>query len=160
MKKGFKEIMTNRKEYLKHTNEYLKAEQEVAISFNGEEVKTYICEDGCKYDGLGYSDYWNVKEMICEECGEDCSSRELEIFEKYSEVKNSGLCKECHAKESANMSRLEMAEKFMELMPCNNTDRDSIITLATQFKTRFDLAYMLMVVSNNHYNVSEEDYYR
>ena len=58
------------------------------------------------------------------------------------------------------MSRLEMAEKFMELMPCNNTDRDSIITLATQFKTRFDLAYMLMVVSNNHYNVSEEDYYR
>ena len=155
MNKEFKEIMTNRKEYLKRTDEYLEAEQEVSISFNGEDVKTYVCEDGCKYDGLGYSDYWNVKEMICEDCGEDCSSRELQIFEKYSEVKDKGLCKDCHSTQTANLSRLEMAEKFMELMPCNNRDRDSITTLATQFKTRFDLAYLLMVVSNNHYTVSE-----
>ena len=150
--------MTEEHGYIKKTNDEIECVKYEQKQYHGSIVEGYKCEDGCEYDSMGLSDYWNVRECPCSECGEYCSSFELKLFKKHSKVKDEDLCKECHSKQTANLSRLEMAEKFMDLMPCNNKDRDAIYTLANQFKTRYDLAYMLMVISNNDYKISETDY--
>ena len=49
----------------------------------------------------------------------------------------------------------EMAELVMEYLPCQK-DNDIIYTLEHQFKTRGDLAFMLMAVSKNKYQVRDD----
>ena len=141
--------------YLKRVNEkieYLKWEQHLLNNdLNYEEG--FIDEEGCEYDGLGIT-YENVRQCNCSECGEEVSEIELRLFKKHSKV-DEDLCKECHSTSTANLTMRKMAELVMEYLPCQK-DNDIIYTLEHKFKERGDLAFILMAVSKNEYQVRDD----
>ena len=149
--------MTEEHGYIKKTNDEIECVKYEQKQYHGSIVEGYKCQDGCEYDSMGLSDYWNVRECPCSECGEYCSSFELKLFRKHSKVKDKDLCKDCHARETANLTNKDMAEILMEYLPCQK-DNDIVWTLENQFKRRCDLAFMLMAVSNQKYTVSDSDY--
>lgn len=113
----------------------------------------FVDWEKAEWDGLGIS-YESVRQCKCSHCGVLVSELELRIFRKHSKV-DEDLCKDCHSKSTANLSMKEMAELVMEYLPCQK-DNDIIYTLEHQFKTRGDLAFMLMAVSKNKYQVRED----
>lgn len=106
-----------------------------------------------EWDGLGIT-YESVRQCKCSDCGKSVSELELRLFRKHSKV-DEDLCKDCHSKSTANLSMKEMAELVMEYLPCQK-DNDIIYTLEHQFKTRGDLAFILMAVSKNKYQVRDD----
>ena len=113
----------------------------------------FVDSEKAEWDGLGIT-YESVRQCSCSDCGEKVSELELRVFRKHSKVEED-LCKDCHSKSTANLSMKEMAELVMEYLPCS-TDGDLLWTLENQFKERSDLAYMLMVVSRNKYDVRDD----
>ncbi len=113
----------------------------------------FVDWEKAEWDGLGIT-YESVRQCSCSDCGEKVSELELRLFRKHSKVEED-LCKDCHSKSTANLSVNEMAELVMEYLPCQK-DNDIVYILEHQFKTRGDLAFMLMSVSKNKYLVRED----
>ena len=138
--------------YYKKTIELFDSEKYMAEGFNGGTLPTES-EEG-KLDGLGFG-WANEKGLNgCEECGKELSDKEASIYSKYSKSDKT-MCIDCHSNHTVNMSMEEMAQAMMEYNGW--TDSDILYTLENQFKTREDLAFMLMATcQRKSYNMDGE----
>ncbi|MBA95787.1 MAG: hypothetical protein CMP21_08745 [Rickettsiales bacterium] len=148
------------KTYIEKVNEEARMLNWEQRQYHGdlEILKEGFVDGDDEWDGLGIT-YESVRQCSCSDCGKSVSELELRLFRKHSNHKstdiNEDLCKDCHSKSTANLSMKEMAELVMEYLPCQK-DIDVIYTLEHQFKTRGDLAFILMAVSKNEYQVRDD----